>query len=217
MWSLKFKVLNKDSVYTLLTAKYKVTDYLYPVDNYKKNRRIYILGIHTLEGKESEKEKFIRALKKNRKVKEIEVYRDIIVTLIAEEEDFYSLLFAAELYHTSPVYIKDGYEQWNTTSFNRGLLEKIIKKIEKCKHKFPEFTLLGLSKTKTDEIYFPKLRPHLPEKQKKAFELALLEGYYSWPRKVKLIDLAKKMKVSVATFHENLRKAEAKLLPFFAK
>ena len=41
MWSLKFKVLNKDSIYTLLTAKYKVIDYLYPVDYYKKGNKIF--------------------------------------------------------------------------------------------------------------------------------------------------------------------------------
>ncbi len=217
MWSLKFKVLNTDSIYTLLTVKYKVTDFLYPVDHFRKNGKIHILGIHILEGEENEKRKFIAALKKNKKIKEIEVSGNHLITLIAEEEHFYELLFAAELYHPSPVIIKGGYEEWHISSFNRKILENIIKEIEQWKSKFPEFTLRSLSKTDMAEIYFPKIRPQLPEKQRRAFNLALRLGYYTWPRKVDLGILAKEMNVSVATFHENLRKAEAKLLPFFSK
>jgi len=217
MWSLKFKVLNKDSIYTLLTSQYKITDYLYPVDHFHKEGKIYILGIHTLEGEEKEKKRFINALRKNKKVKKIEVNENRLITLIAEEESFYELLFAAELYHTSPVAIKNGYEEWNISSFERKKLESVIKEIEKWKDKFPEFTLHSITQTKMQDIHFPKIMPHLPEKQKHAFEIALKRGYYNFPRKIDLGKLAKEMHISTATFHENLRKAEAKLLPFFAK
>lgn len=217
MWSLKFKVLNKDSIYTLLTQQYNIIDFMHPVDHFKKQGKVQILGIHVLEGEESEKRQFIADLKKNKKVKEIEENKNHLTTLIAEEEYFYELLFAAELYHPAPVVIKNGYEEWHVASFNRILLQNIIKEIEKWKDKFPEFELYSLAKTKSDEIYFPKIRPNLPEKQKKSFDLALKRGYYNWPRKVDLGDLAKEMNVSTATFHENLRKAEAKLLPFFTE
>ena len=217
MWSLKFTVLNKDSIYTLLTAQYKVTDYLYPADYFKKGNKINIFCIHILEGEDAEIEKFKNSLKKNKKVKEFEDNGKEVITLIAEEEYFYELLFAAELYHPSPVVIKQGYEQWHIASFNRNLLEIIIKEIEKWKDKFPEFTLHSLAKTKMDEIYFPKIRPQLPEKQKQAFQLALKRGYYIWPRNVDLRDLAKEMGISISTFQEHIRKAEAKLMPLIAK
>ena len=55
----------------------------------------------------------------------------------------------------------------------------------------------------------------LPEKQKEAFDIAVKNGYYKFPRKIDLTGLAKLAGVSASTFHENLRKAEAKLLPFF--
>ena len=98
MWSLKFKVLNKDSIYTLLTGQYKVTDFMYPLDHFKKNGKIYILGIHVLEGEENEKKKLIAELKRNKKVKEIEENNDHVVTLIAEEEHFYELLFLSVVF-----------------------------------------------------------------------------------------------------------------------
>jgi len=217
MWNLRFKVLNKDSIYTILTAKYKIVDFLYPLDYYKKNGKIVILGIHLLEGEENEKRKFIEHLKKNRKVRKFEQNGNHLVTSIVEEEEFYELLFAAELYHVSPVLIKEGYEEWNVGSFDRKILEKIIKSIEKWKDKFPEFELKGITKSKLEEIYFPKIKPKLPEMQKKAFDLALKRGYYTWPRKVDLGDLAREMKISISTLQEHLRKAESKLLPFFSK
>jgi len=215
MWNVKFKIFNKDSIYTILTTKYDVVDYLYPVDYYKEGNGIYILGIHLLDGEESEKKKFILELKKNKKVKKIQVNGDHIITLIKEEEHFYELLFAAKLYHISPVHIKNGYEVWNISSWERSDLENIIAEIERWDKKLTEFELHNFSKNSLDDIYFPKIMLKLPEKQKSAFNLALKSGYYNFPRKIQLKALAKMSKVSIATFQENLRKAESKLMPFF--
>jgi predicted DNA binding protein len=51
----------------------------------------------------------------------------------------------------------------------------------------------------------------------KAFELAIENGYYSWPKGTDFIELAKKMKVSVPTFREHLKRAESKLIPDLIK
>ena len=217
MWGLKFTVRNTDSIYTVLSQKYKVIDYMYPVDHYRKGNKIYIVAVHVLEGDEQEKRKFALALKKHRKTKRCEHNGAHLVTLIAEEEPFYALLFAAELYHPTPVVINGGYEHWRVGSWNRALLENLISELEKWKNKFPEFTLHSLSKVDLSDIYFPKIFPQLPEKQKLAFRLALRHGYYTWPRKADLGVLARQAGVSVSTFQEHLRKAEAKLLPFFAE
>lgn len=217
MWSLKYEVINTDSIYTVLSAQYKIVDYLYPVDYYIKKGKVFILGIHLLEGDEQEQKRFIDALKKNRKVKNCEVQKNQIITLIAEEEAFYKQLFAAELYHPSPVIIREGKEIWHVASWNRILLENLLKTLEKEKKTFHNLKFISLQKTDFDEIYFPKVMPQLPIQQKKSFECALQNGYYTYPRKKSLKDLAYKMSVSVSTFQEHLRKAEAKLLPFFAR
>ena len=70
MWNLKFKVKNTDIVYTPLTEKFKVVDYMYPVERYKKSGKIFMLSVHVLDGEEEEVNKFIQAFKKNKKVKE---------------------------------------------------------------------------------------------------------------------------------------------------
>ncbi|MEK6928296.1 MAG: helix-turn-helix domain-containing protein [Nanoarchaeota archaeon] len=217
MWSLRFKVENKDSVYTLLSKNYEVVDFMYPLDYFIKKNRVHILGMHLVQGEENEVKKFLGALKKDRKIREFKGEGNKALVLIAEEEDFYKLLFSAEFYHPSPVIIEKGYETWHIACWDRKRLEALMEEIVKWKNKFSDFILISIEKTNMEEIYFPKIRPKLPEKQNLAFELALKRGYYSWPRQVDLGDLAKEIGISVSTFQENLRKAEAKLLPFFAK
>ena len=217
MWSLKFKVVNKDSIYTLLTTKYKVVDFFYPLDVYKQGKKVHILGVHLLEGEEKEKKAFANALKKNKKTLKFEQEGNIIITLIKEEEKFYELIYDPSLYHPSPAIIKGGTERWHIASFQRNKLEDLIKEMEKWKDKLQNFELLGLKTTNLKEIYFPKILPEIPEKQKEAFQLAMKSGYYVYPRKIDLVGLAKIAKVSTSTFQENLRKGEAKILPFFTK
>jgi predicted DNA binding protein len=70
---------------------------------------------------------------------------------------------------------------------------------------------------KIKNLMIESILPNLSEQQRKAFELALENDYYGYPRKIKLIDLAKRMNVSVSTFQFHLAKAEEKLMPFFSK
>ena len=59
--------------------------------------------------------------------------------------------------------------------------------------------------------------PKLTAKQKTALVSAVENGYYGYPRKVKLEYLAKLMKISLSTYQFHLAKAEAKLMPFLVK
>jgi predicted DNA binding protein len=217
MWSLKFKVLNKDSIYTLLTNKYDVTDFFYPVDVYKKGKLFYILGIHLIEGDEKEKKRFANALKNHKKTINFEKHENMIIVLMKEEEKFYELIYDPSLYHPSPAIIKKGVELWSIASWERRKLENLMKEIERWKTKFSDFELLNLKQLNPHDIYFPRILPDIPEKQELAFTSALKHGYYNSPRKIDLVHLASMIKVSVSTFQENLRKAESKLLPFFAE
>ncbi|HLC31748.1 MAG TPA: helix-turn-helix domain-containing protein [Candidatus Nanoarchaeia archaeon] len=216
MWNLKCKVRNSDSVYTSLTASHNIIDYFYPVDRYKKGNKIYILGIHTLEGTEKEQDRFIREINKKKKVKKLKRDHNKIVLLVAEEEKFYELLYNPELYFPSPTIVKEGYEYWSIAAWDRTILEELIKEMGKWKDKLHDFTILKLQKTGLKEVYFPKIKAKLPEKQKEAFHLALKNGYYQFPRSIDLEQLAQKMHIATSTYHEHLRKAEARLLPFFA-
>ena len=75
------------------------------------------------------------------------------------------------------------------------------------------FEILSFVERDLDDVYISRLLPKLAPKQEKAIKLAYKYGYYSYPREITLDELAKISKVSKQTFRENLRKAEAKLIP----
>jgi predicted DNA binding protein len=71
--------------------------------------------------------------------------------------------------------------------------------------------LLQLSQKDFSSTLFSGSTIDLSDQQKIAFELALKYGYYNFPRRVNLDFLAKQMNISIATFQEHIRKAEAKI------
>ena len=57
----------------------------------------------------------------------------------------------------------------------------------------------------------------LTEKQEEMVLFAYLMGYYSFPRKISLRELAEKLGISVSTLAEHLRRAEAKIVEAFIR
>jgi len=216
MYILKFQVENRDSVYSLLTKKYNVIDYLYPLDVYKKGKNYYITGIHLLEGDPKEKAKFCKELRKNKKVVHFENYGGNAVVLIKEEETFYRETYSAEFFHPSPVIISKGEETWTIGSWDHDKLNDVLKSLEEHTNKFRNLNLQKFGRLKSDELHFPKLLPKIAPQQRVAFQFALANGYYNYPRKKDLKALAKMMGVSLSTYQEHLRRAECKLMPMFA-
>lgn len=217
MWSLKFRVRNEDSIYTVLTNKHNVTDYFYPVNFYNYQKGVRILGLHRIEGDEGEKKRFAADLKKHKKTIEFEQQEDLILVLMQEEEPFYELMYSQVYYHPSPVVIAGGVESWHVASWDRRKLDRLISTLARWKKKFLDIQVISIKKTDLHEIYFPRAMPHLAPQQKRAFEIAVNKGYYDCPRQTRLELLAKEMGLCISTYQEHLQKAEAKLLPFFAE
>ena len=163
--------------------------------------------------KEENKKRFIEDLKKDKRIRRIEVSGDIysyeleLPKSARHVQLFYnrSLLFLKPVIHT-----EEGFEYWELASWERKNLIEFINKL--TKH-MDHMRILKLKQTKLKDVYFPMIMPKLTKEQKMAIELAYRRGYYSYPRKIKLKDLAKESGLSISTFQEHLRKAEIKLLP----
>ena len=72
--------------------------------------------------------------------------------------------------------------------------------------------MMKMENSALTDVYFPNVMPKISDSQKKALELAYKYGYYTYPRKISLVGLAKKAKLALSTFQEHLRKAELKQL-----
>ena len=71
---------------------------------------------------------------------------------------------------------------------------------------------MKMKQEKLTDVYVPNVMAHLTEKQKQAIETAYRAGYYEYPKRTDLRQLAKRAGISLTTFQEHLKKAENKLI-----
>lgn len=218
MWHLKFRVKHEDCVFSPLAVKYDLHIEFYPLGHYTSGDYLYTPSMHIVKGRDTDIKKYIKELKKHPRVVELEVSK-IIFTLTKEKvgKETYESVYDPKVLYVTPGYnTPDGFEMWEIASWDRKPLEKVIKSFEKSKN-FTNFKILRFEERNLDDIYIARLFPELPKKQKEAIELAYKSGYYFYPKKTNLDKLARIAGISKQTFQENLRKAEAKLMPLLLR
>lgn len=216
MWILRISLIDNKGVFSWRNKKFRVRSYAYRSGYQIKGKKAYLNAVILLDGNERNKKLFINSLKEDGFVKKIEINKDLInclvvkpinVSSLRQEKLFYSL----DLIYTKPVFIDErGKEFWEIGSWEKEKLNKIIKIAERLyEGKLLSFRQIKLSES--DFLFF-SLYPRLTNKQKQAFMLALRKGYYEFPRKIKLRELAKLMEISYTSYQFHLRKAERKIM-----
>ncbi len=213
MWIGKFKIKHECFILSKIKNNdLKVLAYVLGVHEDKKN--LFYTTFLIPIGRDENKAKFIADMKKDKQVISIEHINDQLITLtkVAKNKKHVSSNFTPDLFLIEPILHEKEHEYWHLASWDR---EKLIAFYNKTK-KTGEIEILKLQKEKPSSIFFPRIMPSLSKQQHKAFELAMEFGYYQYPQKVHLEDLAKVMKISRMTYREHLKKAQSKLIPFFA-
>jgi len=214
MWLAKFKVKHRNCLLTPLCVKHNITDFVYLLNSWKDKKHFYYTELHIPRGKEEDKKKFLRDLKKKKSVVKLERKENHIFTLNKEtaEKKYYEPAFDPRFIYPKPIAVKyDGYEYWEIACWEKAPLMEIMN--------IPVFEveLKSIQNIKLGDIFLPHIYPKLSPKQKEAIELAVKEGYYEFPRRIDLETLAKISKVKRQTYQENLRRAEKKLVPFLTE
>ncbi|MCD4666546.1 helix-turn-helix domain-containing protein [archaeon] len=218
MWYLKFKIKHDDCIISPLAEKYNLQIEFYPLGHYIKGKFVYVSAIHIVKGEVKGIKNYIKGLKKDKRVIKIEVSK-VIFTLTKEPSSLktYQAIYNPKLFYITPGFnSSDGNETWDIASWDRKLLGNLINTLKKAPTT-TFFEVLRFEEKNIDDIYILQLSPTLPEKQKKAIELAYKLGYYKFPKKTNLDKLSKVSKVAKQTFQENLKKAESKLIPLLLR
>lgn len=213
MWVVKLRIKHDCTIATRC-KKFNVTAFSWGIRPFVKNRKFYSYQMHHLVGKEENVKAFVEDLKKDKRITNLEVEKNIVFFLeVRPRKEIPSSFIHTEMFYVKPCLVDtDGYEVWELASTHRSVLTDLIVELGKVKGDF-EFKVLKLAKAKLSDVYYPKITPKLTKQQKKAIDLAIKHGYYSVPRKADLKKLSKIMGVSLSTFQEHLRKAEARLIP----
>jgi len=213
MWVLRLKIKH-DCTIGNRCRKFKCVGFSLPLSSWKEKKGYYISQRHTIEGDKDKVNKFIQDLKKDKRIINVEISQNTIFFVEKRKgREIPAAHYNPKMFFVQPVFVdKQGYEYWELASWQKQVLMEFRKRLEKSK----AMHILKIEKFRNEKlntIYFPKIMPHLSEKQQEAYRLAVEFGYYSFPRHVDLGDLAREMKVTVSTFQEHLRRAEAKIMP----
>jgi len=215
MWYLKFKYRHSDCIYASLLVKTGVKSEFYYLGSYVKGKYVYTSAMQHLSGEKKKIKSYIRKLKRSNGILKTESYGNVIFTLARHKKELvlYESAYNPLLIYVAPAYLsKDGFEIIEVACWSRKPLQNLITSLEKNKTT-TYFKILQFNEKHLDDIYVARLLPKLAEKQKEALTLAFKENYYKYPRKTNLDKLSKLSRVSKQTFRENLRRAEAKIIP----
>ncbi|MBM3234214.1 hypothetical protein FJZ19_03900 [Candidatus Pacearchaeota archaeon] len=215
MWRLKYEYTHSDCKYTGKCKKLNVTLSTFPINNFTKKEKFYLIAIHTLHGKPENIKKYISYIKKISKRTE-QISENIIFSLIDTKSNiqYYKLFYNPQIIYISPIIHKEGKEYIEIASWDRKILSNILSFIENSKNTIL-FKFLSFKEDKIRDVFLMRAIPKITEKQKQAFELAIKNNYYNYPRKINLGQLAKAMNISKSNFHEILRRAESNILRYF--
>lgn len=209
MWVAKIK-LRHDCILGNRCKKFNVVLQSYDLNEEKMKSEFETSSFHQISGENENIKKFLVDLKKDKRVRYLEVNENSFYLVESAKEKPVSQ-FTRKMFFVKPVVIDDkGYEFWEIASYKREELNNFIKKVESL---CDEFELESIKNEKLNKIYFPKVLPNLTDLQKQSLELAIRNGYYLIPKKTSLRKLAKSMKISLATFQTHLQKAESKVMP----
>lgn len=213
MWVLKLKLSHEKFLLGGLAVKFKIDMIGYPLTYYKDKKYLYLTTAGFLIGEEKNKKALLKYAKKSGDFVKIEIKNDFIIN-VSRQPLYTEPVYDPHLIRPGPAFIShEGYHIWEVASWEKKPLLKIIAFAKK----FHGGTVLKLKQEKLTNISFTTVLPELSDKQKKALELAVSEGYYDYPRKTDVHKLAKLMKVSYSTFQEHLRKAEGKIMPVLSR
>jgi predicted DNA binding protein len=214
MWITKLQLKHEDCPIVNRCVKFNLLVYSFPSTWYAEKKHTYATTTcYFQSADEGKKKRFIADLQSDRRITNLEISGDTFTYEIdlGKEGEHVQLYHTKQIFFVKPVVNHfDGHEYWEVASWKREELEKFIASLKKhmdvCK-------ILRLEKSPLTDVYFPNIMPKLSPAQKKALQLAHENGYYSYPRKITLEQLAKIAKIGISTFQEHLRKAELKLLP----
>jgi len=202
---MKFSIVHEGCWGSLLTRKFKVYGFLTHCQFYKNHAK----GVLTIKSKEKktlhEIKEFLRRFPSIRKIDVLEVGEDNVVFRLDtfSERTVTEAVLKNDCIIISSVELKDGREIWRVAANSKKQLLKLLHELKK------------LGKVEVLKLKRMSYDAKLTKKQLTILNIARELGYYDWPRRITLTELAKRVGLSKSTVAEHLRKAESKLVEKF--
>lgn len=188
--------------------------YGYPMNYFEENNIITLIGVQIISGEQKNVDKYIKNIRKKIKIEQISKNTIIFRTKISKNVEYYKNLYNTKIFYQSPIIHTKGREIFTISSWDRKILEEIIKNVQYNKNT-THFKILQFKRTKMKEIFIPQLLDKLTSRQREILSIVKEEGYFEYPKKITIQNLAKKLKISKSTLHEIIKRGEAKIMNFY--
>ncbi len=213
MWVARLSILH-DCIIANKCREFKVATISQAFNVFSEKGTTYSPEMHTLWASPENIDRFVDALKKDKRVRNLEREGNSVFLIEVSRKEIpvsISSRLAPRLIFTKPISIgTDGVEHWEFATWDKSIITDFISDVKKIAD---SVKVERIKQTKLSDIYFSRFLPRLTPQQRQAITLAFEFGYYSWPKGTDFKQLSKAMGVSVPTFREHLKKAEQKLMP----
>jgi len=209
MWVARLTVWHKNSYVTEKTHSIDAGMACLYLNTFEDEGKPYMSRAAMVFGPDAEKLVQTIRIDPRLKVEDI-VGRQVFFTMPMSNV-FHPLLMDRSVFFLKPVIAEKGIERWTVGAHRKQDLKRLYEKINALKPNAGA-EWVSLRREKLD-LFAQNAFQRLSKKQRWAFETACAHGYYTYPRKTDLQQLAKRLHVPKSTLRIHLRKAEAKLMP----
>jgi predicted DNA binding protein len=209
MWVAKIKIDGREALLGRIARTYSVSIACHIFHTFEKENHLYSDFIAFVLGTEEDEKKVIQMLSNSPQIVSIEKQENFI---IVRKKD---LIFDYLVYQNNVVYMEplivtpEGMELFTIGAWDK---ENIIKFADSAE-KISGTQILSVQQKKITDFALLNVQPNFSTQQRFALNLAIKNGYYDYPRKISVEQLADLGKLSYSTFQAHLRKAENKFFP----
>ncbi|MFH1257664.1 MAG: helix-turn-helix domain-containing protein [Candidatus Micrarchaeota archaeon] len=207
MWVAELKLKREKSVIVAGSADYDVTIASYYLNVFKKDGKAFVNKVVLVQG--PDKEIYLKLIVGHFGSKVRSVEGNQVFYQHESLDAFNAQVMNSEVLFIKPIIGRRGYEFWTIASWDKKHLKDLAKHISKIKG--VKVRVLGIHGQPID-LFISNVFGRLSGKQLSAIKKAASEGYYDFPRKKSLEEVAKKEGVDESTFREHLRKAESAII-----
>jgi len=214
MWCARFIIPSNDGMLVASRAKkHKISLFGYPLSCEVKNNKSHLLCTGYMIGESKDRKAFLSDLKKDKRSLKIDMMNDYFGFWYLEQHASAKTFYDPLIIYVKPFVItRNGDMILELASWDKATLMKIAQLVQTGLY---NGKLLSITQKKINHVAIMTTLPELTDKQRRAFDLAVGHGYYGYPRKISMQQLANIMNTSYATYEFHLRNAEKKLMPYF--
>jgi predicted DNA binding protein len=213
MWRLKVVINVENTVIGRLAQKHKVTLQMYPlIANTNADCLVNFSGV--VCGLKGNSLAFLKELGELQQIKQLKTHGTYFVCQYQDKAG-YEKFYNKDVFYIEPWTIDGitGLHHLHLGAWEKEHLSELYTLL-RSSHKG---NMLKITEDKSLNLFLFSIFPQLTQKQREAMELAIQHGYYDYPRKVEIKELARIAGCSFSTFHAHLRKAERKVIPAMTK